>query len=74
MCVVNNQSTKAYFMYGKIYYELDSKKMITSLTAIVRVNFPLDKVYLIKLIKKYNADKLLWVQEEPENIKTWSCL
>ena len=75
--VVNNQSTKKLILCsGKIYYELDTKRKNDNITniAIVRIEqlFPLDKVYLIKLIKKYNANKLLWVQEEPENMGAWS--
>ena len=67
---------KLIFCSGKIYYELDAKRKNEKIKniAIIRVEqlFPLDKVALIKLIEKYNANKLIWVQEEPENMGAWS--
>ena len=34
--------------------------------------FPLDKMYIKELIEKYNAEELVWVQEEPENMGAWT--
>ena len=66
---------KLIFCSGKIYYELDAKRKKDKIDNIVIVRieqlFPLDKVSLIKLIEKYNTNKLLWVQEEPENMGAW---
>ena len=61
---------------GKIYYELlERREQDNSYSvAIVRIEqlFPLDKMYIKELIEKYNAEELVWVQEEPENMGAWS--
>ena len=73
--VSNQLIKKLIFCSGKIYYELDAKRKKDKIDNIVIVRieqlFPLDKVSLIKLIEKYNTNKLLWVQEEPENMGAW---
>ena len=55
---------------GKIYYELLERRELDNSysVAIVRIEqlFPLDKMYIKELIEKYNAEELVWVQEEPE--------
>ena len=61
---------------GKIYYELlERRDQVTSYdVAIVRIEqlFPLEKAYIKQLIEKYNAEELVWVQEEPENMGAWT--
>ena len=61
---------------GKIYYELlERREQDNSYSvAIVRIEqlFPLDKMYIKELIEKYNAEELVWVQEEPENMGAWT--
>jgi 2-oxoglutarate dehydrogenase E1 component len=64
---------------GKIYYELleeKQKKMIQKV-AIVRLEqlFPLPEKQLLLLLEKYsNAKRLVWVQEEPQNMGAWPYL
>ena len=60
---------------GKIYYDLQEeqeKKKIKDV-AIVRVEqlHPFPKKKIDEIIKKYNKPKLIWVQEEPENMGAW---
>ncbi|MEQ8339419.1 MAG: 2-oxoglutarate dehydrogenase E1 component [Cyclobacteriaceae bacterium] len=60
---------------GKIYYDLleeQEKKKIKDV-AIVRVEqlHPFPKKTLDEVLKKYNKPKLVWVQEEPENMGAW---
>ncbi len=61
---------------GKIYYELLDRREQEAVedVALVRVEqlFPLDKAYIKKLIDKYNAKEVVWVQEEPENMGAWT--
>ncbi|HET7535407.1 MAG TPA: 2-oxoglutarate dehydrogenase E1 component, partial [Candidatus Didemnitutus sp.] len=57
---------------GKVYYDLvdyREKNQIAN-TAIVRVEqlYPLHKARLAELAKKYAKAKLVWCQEEPENM------
>ena len=60
---------------GKIYYDLleeQEKKKIKDV-AIVRIEqlHPFPKKKLDEVLKKYNKPKLVWVQEEPENMGAW---
>jgi len=61
---------------GKIFYELIERRDKEGIKniAIARVEqlFPLDKKGIYKIIEKYNAKEVLWVQEEPENMGAWS--
>ena len=61
---------------GKIYYELLDKREQREIenVALIRIEqiFPLDKEYINKLIVKYNARELVWVQEEPQNMGAWT--
>lgn len=61
---------------GKIYYELlERRKQDTAHNvAIVRLEqlFPLEKVYIKELVEQYNAEEVVWVQEEPENMGAWT--
>lgn len=68
---------KLVFCSGKIYYEiLDKKEKINDKeTAIIRIEqlYPLNKKIIINIIKKYyNKKRIIWVQEEPENMGAWS--
>lgn len=68
---------KLVFCSGKIYYEiLDKKEKINDKeTAIIRIEqlYPLHKKAIINIIKKYyNTKRIIWVQEEPENMGAWS--
>jgi len=61
---------------GKIYYELLGRREKEGVKdiAIVRVEqlFPFDKKGIEEIIIKYNTQKILWVQEEPENMGAWT--
>ncbi|MFT4660082.1 MAG: 2-oxoglutarate dehydrogenase E1 component [Patiriisocius sp.] len=70
---------KLVFCQGKIYYELLAKKeeLKAKNVAIVRLEqlYPLPTKQIDKIITKYKkAKKILWVQEEPENMGAWSFL
>ena len=61
---------------GKIYFDLleeQEKKKIKDI-AIVRLEqlFPFPQKQLTYVLKKYGKAKLVWVQEEPENMGGWS--
>ena len=57
---------------GKVYYDLIDyrEKHQTKDTAIVRVEqlYPLHRKRLTEIAKKYTGAKLIWCQEEPENM------
>jgi len=69
--------TKVAFCTGKIFYDLIEEKQNLGNKehiAIVRIEqlYPLPKVQIAKLLKKYkNAQELIWVQEEPYNMGAW---
>jgi 2-oxoglutarate dehydrogenase E1 component len=68
--------TKVAFCSGKVYYDLIAKKrdLEEEQTAIVRLEqiYPLPKNQLMSIVDKYkNAERWLWVQEEPENMGAW---
>jgi 2-oxoglutarate dehydrogenase E1 component len=61
---------------GKVYYDLDDyrvKHKVTD-TAIVRVEqlYPLHRKRLEEIATKYAGAKLVWAQEESENMGAWS--
>jgi 2-oxoglutarate dehydrogenase E1 component len=61
---------------GKIYYELEAKKLETGAEdiAIIRLEqlYPLPVSQIEEIVKKYKAKKIMWVQEEPANMGAWS--
>ena len=63
------------FCSGKIYYDLYDYKKANNRddVAIVRIEqlYPLAKVQLNAILKKYNKAEIFWVQEEPENMGAW---
>lgn len=70
---------KLVFCQGKLYYDLLKKKqeLKADNVALVRLEqlYPLDKEKINQLLKKYNKRKrLIWVQEEPENMGAWTHL
>lgn len=70
---------KLVFCQGKLYYDLLKKKeeLNAENTAIVRLEqlYPLDKEKINQVLGKYsNRKKLIWAQEEPENMGAWSHL
>ena len=68
---------KLVLVSGKLYYELLAKKEETNAEniALVRMEqlYPLDKNKLDEIFAKYsNRTSLVWAQEEPENMGSWS--
>lgn len=67
---------KVVFCSGKIYYELDKKReeLGDKETAIVRLEqlYPLNEEKVDEIISKYGKAKLVWAQEEPENMGAWT--
>lgn len=64
---------------GKVYYDLSAYREAQQInnTAIVRIEqlYPLDKATLISLFEKYkSAGKIVWCQEEPQNMGAWNYL
>tara|TARA_B110000305_G_C19456265_1_gene651134 strand:- start:1459 stop:4164 length:2706 start_codon:yes stop_codon:yes gene_type:complete len=61
---------------GKIYYELETQKLERGQEniAIIRLEqlYPLPVDQIEKILKKYCAKKIMWVQEEPANMGAWS--
>jgi 2-oxoglutarate dehydrogenase E1 component len=67
------------FCTGKFYYDLLAKKedIDAENIALVRLEqlYPLPFNQIEEIIKKYNnAKKIIWAQEEPENMGAWSHL
>ena len=61
---------------GKIYFDLldEQQKQKAKEVSIVRIEqlYPFPKKQLSVILKKYIKPKLIWVQEEPENMGPWS--
>lgn len=70
------QIQKLVFTYGKLYYDLHKRQAeegVTNMT-IVRVEqlYPLPGEKIKAVIAKYpKVEKVLWVQDEPENMGAW---
>jgi len=67
------------FCSGKIYYDLFNKRKETlnEKTAIIRFEqlYPLKRSCIEKILKRYpSKNRMIWVQEEPENMGAWSYL
>ena len=67
---------KVVFCSGKIYYELEKKReeLGDKETAIVRLEqlYPLNETKVDEIIAQYGKAKLIWAQEEPENMGAWT--
>ena len=78
--IVNAKSVKrVVFCSGKVYYDLLERQAAEKEKdiAIVRIEqlYPFPKKQLNTITAKYkNADELIWLQEEPENMGAWSYL
>jgi 2-oxoglutarate dehydrogenase E1 component len=61
---------------GKVYYDLHHYRVTNGIedTAIIRLEqlYPLDRATLAELAKTHAKAKLVWVQEEPQNMGAWS--
>jgi len=60
------------FCTGKFYYDLleEKEKLERNDVALVRIEqlFPLPADHMTSIIEKYNADDVVWAQEEPRNM------
>lgn len=70
---------KIVLLTGKVYWDLLSYLKQNNVSrdnfAIIRLEqlYPLDLDYLLSLINRYsNAKKVVWFQEEPQNMGAWS--
>ncbi len=68
--------TRLIFCSGKVYYDLvdyRAKKQITD-AAIVRIEqlYPLHKNAIAKIADHYTGARVVWAQEEPQNMGAWS--
>ena len=71
--------TNLIFCSGKIYYDLFKKRKeaLNENTAIIRLEqlYPLKGSCIEKILKRYpSKNRMIWVQEEPENMGPWSYL
>jgi len=76
---LNFKSVKSLvFCSGKFYYDLVDHREKNEIddVVIVRIEqlFPLPESEIKKIISKYNADEIVWAQEEPRNMGAWSHL
>ena len=74
--VIKNKVKTLVFTSGKIYYELDAKRIEINNQdiAIIRIEqlYPFPNRNLETIISKYkNVNKYIWVQEEPKNMGAW---
>jgi len=73
---LNKDVKKLVLCSGKLYYELINYRQKNKIknVAIVRIEqlYPLPYKQIIEIIDKYKAKELIWAQEEPENMGSWS--
>ncbi len=71
-----SQVKKVLLCSGKIYYDLYQEQQIKNRKdiAIVRLEqlYPFAQKQINEILSKYSDAKLIWVQEEPENMGAWS--
>ncbi len=67
---------KVVLCSGKIFYELLARREKDKVNniALIRIEqlFPFNKRHIYNIIKKYNTQKIIWVQEEPKNMGAWT--
>lgn len=75
------QIKKIILLSGKVYWELldaiNKRQPSEKDFAIVRIEqlYPLDETQLSKIFSRYsNASKIVWFQEEPQNMGAWGFL
>jgi 2-oxoglutarate dehydrogenase E1 component len=80
--VIGDESIKkakrVLFCSGKLYYELNEYRTANKIkdTAIVRIEqlYPLPEKQIRDIMAQHKGAKMLWVQEESENMGAWSYL
>ena len=75
--VTPNNVKKVAFCSGKVYYDAIAQREERGINdvAIVRLEqlYPFPEKQFQATLKKYNnAEKIIWLQEEPENMGAWS--
>ena len=74
--VTNSKVKKVLFCSGKIYFDLlqEQQKRKSKDVAVVRLEqlYPFPANQIDEILKKYKTPKLVWVQEESENMGAWS--
>ena len=74
----DNKIKKVIFCSGKIYYDLfeSRQKKKTNNIVILRLEeiYPLPEKQILDSFKKYSNAKIIWCQEEPENMGAWHFL
>lgn len=68
---------KVLITSGKVYYDLLKYKSENDIkkTAIIRLEqyYPFEEKLMLEIIKSYkNAERVVWVQEEPKNMGAWN--
>lgn len=67
---------KVLLCSGKVYYDLiaERREQKRKDIAVIRLEqlYPFPETQLEKLLKKYKNARLVWVQEEPENMGAWT--
>ncbi len=74
--VTTKEVKKVLFCSGKVYFDLldEQQKRKAKDTAIVRIEqvYPFPEKQVNAILKKYGNPKIVWVQEEPENMGAWN--
>jgi len=74
--VDTSKVSKVLFCTGKIFFDLKERQLSTERkdVAIIRLEqlFPFPEKHIHNELKKYPKAKLVWVQEEPENMGAWT--
>lgn len=69
---------KVLLVSGRLYFDLLNKKRNENITdiAIVRLEqlYPLPEKQLLAIKEKYKKAEMVWVQDEPQNMGTWTFL
>jgi 2-oxoglutarate dehydrogenase E1 component len=67
---------KVVFLTGKLYYDLLAEREARGIddVAFVRIEqlYPLNISRIEEIVSKYRGAKLMWAQEEPENMGAWT--
>lgn len=66
----NQNSNKLIFCTGKIYYDLIENEIGAQMIRLEQL-YPFPEKEILKLLPKEKPSKILFVQEEPENMGAW---
>ena len=75
---IEGKARKILFCSGKIYYDLlewkEKKNINDVVIARLEQLYPIPEKAMQALMKKHKGAKVLWVQEEPQNMGAWNFL